>query len=155
MAPKAIIVCVDESEAAHDALEWAINNMYHDGDCLHLTHCFKPLQPAVGPHYAYVPTEEEQANWRKEKAHVLEEFMSKAKAMKADIHAKSVLVAGDPREELIHYGERENATVIILGSRGRGAIKRAVLGSVSSHLVHHSDIPVVVIHHKKGQEASS
>ena len=62
--------------------------------------------------------------------------------------AKAILISGDPRDELIAYGEKENAACIVVGNRGRGAIKRAFLGSTSSYIVNHSSIPVTVIHAK-------
>ncbi|EGD73308.1 hypothetical protein PTSG_05024 [Salpingoeca rosetta] len=151
---KAIVVGADISDQSHEALKWTLANMYQDGDIIHLVHCFRPLQPAVGPHYSYVPTEEEQANWRRQQAKVLEENMVEAKKLKADVHYKSVLIAGDPRDEIIAYGEKEGAVAIVVGNRGRGALKRAFLGSVSSYLVHHSqNIPVVVVHCKHEEES--
>eukprot|EP01147_Barroeca_monosierra_P009633 gene9633-1854_t len=143
---KAIVVGADISDHSHEALKWTLANMYQEDDIIHLVHCFRPLQPAVGPHYAYVPTEEEQANWRRQQAKVLEENMVEAKKLKENVHYKSVLIAGDPRDEIPAYAEKEGATTIVVGNRGRGALKRALLGSVSSHLVHHSKIPVVVVH---------
>jgi nucleotide-binding universal stress UspA family protein len=34
---------------------------------------------------------------------------------------------------------------IVIGSRGRGAIKRALLGSVSTHVANNTECPVIVI----------
>lgn len=38
-----------------------------------------------------------------------------------------------------------NAELIVVGTRGRGAIKRVLLGSVATHVTHHAAAPVVVI----------
>ena len=54
-ADKVVIVAVDGSNASLAALRWAIENMSHDGICLHLVHSFHPLKPAVGPHYGSFP----------------------------------------------------------------------------------------------------
>eukprot|EP00056_Hartaetosiga_gracilis_P019191 m.13335 g.13335 ORF g.13335 m.13335 type:complete len:160 (+) comp7502_c0_seq3:238-717(+) len=149
---RVIIVGSDSSDDSHQATKWAMHNLYHDGDEIHLVHCFQPLQPAVGPHFAYTPTEDEQANWRKQQAHVLEEDMKVAKQLNDKVHFKAVLIAGDPRDEMVPYAEKNEASSIVVGNRGRGAIKRAFLGSVSSHIIHHSPIPVVVVRPDKLKE---
>jgi nucleotide-binding universal stress UspA family protein len=142
---KTIIVGSDISDHSHQATKWAMSNLYREGDVIHLVHCFQPLQPAVGPHYSYMPSEEEQANWRKQQAHTLEEDMKVAKALNESVKFKAVLIAGDPRDEMVPYAEKNEASAIVVGSRGRGAFKRALLGSVSTHIVHHSPVPVVVV----------
>jgi nucleotide-binding universal stress UspA family protein len=52
---------------------------------------------------------------------------------------------GDPGLLLCTLASELNVDVIVLGSRGRGALKRALLGSVSSYVVHHAQRPVLVI----------
>ncbi len=44
----------------------------------------------------------------------------------AEVHAH--LVAGDPRDELPAFADKINAEAIVVGSRGFGAVKRALLG---------------------------
>ncbi|MCL6443965.1 MAG: universal stress protein [Alicyclobacillus sp.] len=40
---------------------------------------------------------------------------------------------------------RENVDLIIVGSHGKGSVKRALLGSVSQAVVHHAGRPVLVV----------
>eukprot|EP00053_Salpingoeca_punica_P017813 m.172355 g.172355 ORF g.172355 m.172355 type:complete len:172 (+) comp17293_c0_seq1:382-897(+) len=142
---KNIVVAADKSPAAFDALTWSIKNMYTQGDTIHLVHCFAPLQPAVGPHFAYVPTEGEQDAWRNESNRVLEEFADKAKKLRPDVNVQMHLVAGDARDHLVTAGEKYNANSIVIGSRGLNGLKRAFLGSVSSYLAHNATRPVTIV----------
>jgi nucleotide-binding universal stress UspA family protein len=59
---------------------------------------------------------------------------------------KEVKETGDLRHGILHEAEVAGAEMIVVGSRGLGMIKRAVLGSVSSHVVHNSPVPVLVVH---------
>jgi nucleotide-binding universal stress UspA family protein len=52
-------------------------------------------------------------------------------------------VFGVPAEELLKVAA--DADMIVVGSRGGGGFKKLLLGSVSSHAVHHGHCPTVVI----------
>lgn len=55
------------------------------------------------------------------------------------------VLLGEPGVEVALFAEEVGATVVVVGSRGHGAIKRALLGSVSDHLVRHAPCPVLVV----------
>jgi nucleotide-binding universal stress UspA family protein len=50
----------------------------------------------------------------------------------------------DPAAAILECAKRENCDALVVGSRGRGALQRALLGSVSSAVVRASDRPVIV-----------
>ena len=52
---------------------------------------------------------------------------------------------GDPGQTLCRLAGELSADVVVVGSRGRGALKRALLGSVSGNVVHNAPCPVLVI----------
>jgi nucleotide-binding universal stress UspA family protein len=52
---------------------------------------------------------------------------------------------GDPADELIAFAEREEIDIIIIGSTGKGFIKRNVLGSVSNKVVKNARCSVYVV----------
>lgn len=59
--------------------------------------------------------------------------------------AEEKVLTGDPGHALCSFAEEVSATTIVIGSHGRGGIKRAVLGSVSDHVVRHAPCPVLVV----------
>jgi nucleotide-binding universal stress UspA family protein len=59
-------------------------------------------------------------------------------------NVRAIALRGDPRDEILYKVEELKADVLVVGSRGLGSFKRALLGSVSDYLVHHLKIPVIV-----------
>jgi nucleotide-binding universal stress UspA family protein len=58
----------------------------------------------------------------------------------------SVLVwEGDPGDRIVEAAEAEDADVVLVGSHGRGAVGRLLLGSVSEHVVRNAPCPVLVV----------
>jgi nucleotide-binding universal stress UspA family protein len=52
---------------------------------------------------------------------------------------------GDPAERIVEYAEFCNSDLIVVGSRGQGALKRALLGSVSSSVVAKAKKSVLIV----------
>jgi nucleotide-binding universal stress UspA family protein len=63
----------------------------------------------------------------------------------ADREIETAVESGSPGPTLCQVAEDRGADVIVVGSRGHGALKRALLGSVSSHVLHHAPCPVLVL----------
>ena len=59
--------------------------------------------------------------------------------------AERRVVVGFPAERLADLADEEDAELIVVGSRGRGAFKAAFLGSVSSSLVGIARCPVLIV----------
>ena len=57
---------------------------------------------------------------------------------------ETFVVEGEPGPALCKFAAQADAAAIVLGSRGRGGIKRAFLGSVSDYVVRHAPCSVVV-----------
>jgi nucleotide-binding universal stress UspA family protein len=69
-----------------------------------------------------------------------------------DISVTTRLLDGDPARELLRIARDGDHDVIVSGSRGRGRITAALLGSVSNRVMHDSEIPVIVIHPPRGDD---
>jgi nucleotide-binding universal stress UspA family protein len=61
------------------------------------------------------------------------------------VDAERRVVVGLPGERLADLADEEDAELIVVGSRGRGAFKAAFLGSVSNSLVGVARCPVVIV----------
>ena len=64
----------------------------------------------------------------------------------ADIPVTTILTEQPIRTALIEQIRRGRHDLIAMGSRGRGAVRAALLGSVSHYILNHSPIPVLIVH---------
>jgi nucleotide-binding universal stress UspA family protein len=60
-------------------------------------------------------------------------------------HLERVALSGDPAEDLARAANERNAALLVVGSRGRGALSAALLGSVSMAATRLSRHPVVIV----------
>lgn len=61
------------------------------------------------------------------------------------IDYETVEELGDPTTGLIAVSERRHADLVVIGRRGAGLAERVLMGSVADRIVHHSEVPVLVV----------
>ena len=61
--------------------------------------------------------------------------------------AQAHLATGDAPREIVHLAEELDAGLVVMGSRGLGGIRRALMGSVSDSVVRHAHCPVLIVRH--------
>ena len=64
-------------------------------------------------------------------------------AIPDDVEAEATLITGDPVEALVNVAQI-SGTLLVLGSRGYGPLRRVLLGSVSTELVRSAPCPLIV-----------
>lgn len=63
----------------------------------------------------------------------------------AEVPFEREIATGDPAHTILEVGERYDCDAIILGARGRGVLRSALLGSVSQAVLHGSPVPVTIV----------
>ncbi|EGS36356.1 MULTISPECIES: universal stress protein [Megasphaera] len=87
-------------------------------------------------------TEQVAMDMEKEGKAVLDNFV---KQIPDGIETASVFEVGSPGPAILSVAKKNNADLIIMGSRGLGPIKGLFMGSVSSYVVTHSVCPVMIV----------
>ncbi|HEX4483213.1 MAG TPA: universal stress protein [Solirubrobacteraceae bacterium] len=71
----------------------------------------------------------------------------------------TTIMSSEPaRPALLRQLEQGQHDLLVMGSRGRGAVRSVLLGSVSHYVLHHSPVPVLIVHAEtsaSGRERSS
>ena len=139
---KTILFATDGSDGAWEALEFAIELAKETGAEIEVLAVKPP--PVLSKGGVGAPILEVEEDQGAE--HVA--ATAAAKAEGSGVHARAHVEHGEPAEAIAAVGERLQADLIVVGSRGLGAIKGAMLGSVSHELVKKSRIPVTIVREK-------
>ncbi|OMO81912.1 Universal stress protein A [Corchorus olitorius] len=146
-----MMVAIDDSEQSAYALEWTLDRFFtpfasNPPFKLFIVHA-KPTAASsiglIGPGAAEVLPHVE-ADLRKIAARVVEN--AKELCITKSVNDAVVeVIEGDARNVLCEAVEKHHASMLVVGSHGYGAIKRAVLGSVSDYCAHHAHCTVMIV----------
>src|SRR5215211_7665592 len=147
--PRKILLATDGSQEAVRAAQSAARIADEIGSELHIVYVRPssvPLHPGhfVGPEVEEHWLQREQELLEREAQLLLDTQVEEIEAAGSSV-AQTHLRVGKPDEEIVALGEELGAGLIVIGSRGRGGIRRALMGSVSDSAVHHAHCPVLVV----------
>src|SRR5215218_7294703 len=140
--PTRILFASDGSEDSELAATTAVGLAKVTGSELHVLH----VAPAF-PDYFEPSDPNEPGPTEREGRRILDEQVNKIENVGGAV-AQSHLRMGGAAEEVIELAEELETGLIVLGSRGRGRIRRALMGSVSDSIVRHAHCPVMVVRWK-------
>ena len=141
-----IIVGVDGSEPSRRALGWAIREAArHHLPLTVITVHRASARPATEIYWPMpdLPdgTSLDQEGMRKAVRELVNKAATEAGEPVPDVTV--TVTTGNPAEELVRASR--DADMVVVGSHGRGGFASLLLGSVSSQVVHHAAVPVVVV----------
>lgn len=142
---KLVVIGIDGSEQAEHAFAFYIDNVHSKDNHLLLIHAAEP--PAVSSHQAMIMNGDLWASMmaaEKERVRQLEEkFADKMRKNNVSGKIKAVF-SHKPGEVVCETANEEKATMIVMGTRGLGTVRRTIMGSVSDYVVHHAHCPVMI-----------
>jgi nucleotide-binding universal stress UspA family protein len=149
--PGKVLLAYDGSKEATAAAGVAAEIANATGSGLHLLHVV-PIEESLPP-LAYAPYEEAQAweAWEagierdEERARSFLEGQAQRMEAQGVRVAEAHLLFGGPEEEIVRLAENLDAGLVVVGNRGRGGIRRALMGSVSDSVVRYAYCPVMVV----------
>ena len=137
---KKIVVGVDGSAPSLHALEWAYNEALVSDAELTAVHGW--VYPYSGPRTSVSePRTQMQLDAMEELKASLESLGPRLAGGSLHVHAR--LIEQSPAGAMLE--ESADADLVVVGSRGRGAVRSTLLGSVSRTVVQHATCPVAVI----------
>jgi nucleotide-binding universal stress UspA family protein len=135
-----VVVGVDGSAQSLQAVELALEEAGLRGVPLHVVHC-ADITPAVlhlsggvNVNTKDLADRQHQEVWELA-APVLDD---------TDVDVTKVELSGYPADELVRHAEDNDALLVVVGTRGRGRVASAVLGSTSMRVLEHAPCPVLV-----------
>jgi nucleotide-binding universal stress UspA family protein len=149
--PTKILLATDGSKEAELATRSATDLAQKTGSELHVVHVFG-IAPVGPPVYPEVPDlqgealeeEAEEPISEQQAREVLEEAVGQVRSAGGTV-VEAYLIGGRVAPEIVALAEEIGAGLIVLGSRGQGGIRRALMGSVSDAVVRHAHCPVLVV----------
>jgi nucleotide-binding universal stress UspA family protein len=158
--PTKVLLATDGSEVADLAARTAAELADKTGSELHVVHVFgiTPWYPAYPESGGFggveledpVLEEDLQRTYEQRAKELLEAEVEKLRSVEGTL-AQAHLAEGEAPQEIVGLAEEIGAGLIVMGSRGRGGIRRALMGSVSDSVVRHAHCPVMVVRQEKEQ----
>ncbi|BAN03520.1 universal stress protein [Ilumatobacter coccineus] len=135
-----ILVAFDGSDNSIAALTWAAD-FAAPGSTIDCVSVWDTSPLAAGADQFFFPDACDLAEERFE--HLAQRTI--ARIGRDDVEVRHTFVSGTPRTTLAEHAATHD--LLVMGARGHGALQAAVLGSVSTWLLHHVERPMVVAPH--------
>lgn len=135
---KKIMVAVDGSLQAEEAVREAVNLAKENKASLYIVHVKEDVSLYVTPRLLPVVTQdlEEQSTIILEKVH---------KIINDELAYETISINGSAKREIVDFAKKNEIDLIVIGSTGKGALDRVLIGSTTAYVVSHASCNVMVV----------
>ena len=142
-----ILYPTDFSRASGAAFTKAVDLAKTNKAELQVVHVLAPAMSMVGDGYVSPQVYEDlAASARAYGKKNLDALVAKAK--KAGVRAKSILLEGVPHEQIARTARRQRADLVVMGTHGRTGLAKLFLGSVAGRVIAIAPCPVMTVRGK-------
>lgn len=148
-----VVVAVDSGASSKHAFDWALQNFLDPSK--HILTIFTVVEPPIqsGYYYAasgaiYLPSfiDEQYEKATEEATRVVRDYQSLVERhFDHKLQCEMIVGRGEVRDEIVDFAEASKTDLLVVGSRGLGALKRTFVGSTSDYCVHHVHCPIIVV----------
>ena len=142
-----VLVAYDGSPQSKEALHWAIYFGRRTGAEVSAIKVFEPfLTESKWDEVGVLPEEEVFAKFasaQKKDLQLMEDVKELGRGQEIEI--TTAVLHGHVAQTILEYAKKNDISLIVTGTRGYGALKQLMLGSVTHGLVSLSDVPVLVV----------
>ncbi|RUS84080.1 hypothetical protein EGW08_008192 [Elysia chlorotica] len=159
-----VLIGMDGSLNANDAFSWYMKHVHQENDFIIIAYCpdisvglltsFERMVQTNMP----LLTHDDLAGER-ERVDEVQRLLEQKLTQHQLTGCVQRLTSSNAGHALVKEAEREKVSMIVIGCRGHGTLRRTVLGSVSTYILHHSHVPVLIYphhhhhhHHHKQQQ---
>jgi len=138
-----LLLPVDGSDNALRAVKHALDSQtwYREPPEYHLLNVQSPI--ASGAVKMFISQQQLDAYYQEEGAMQLQAARDLLQSAGVTFHAK--IIVGEIESSVKRYAKEQAMSVIVMGTRGMGAVRNMVLGSIAAKIIYSAELPVLLI----------
>ncbi|QEY52691.1 universal stress protein [Legionella longbeachae] len=137
-----MLIASDFSKHSDYSLSRAVTLAEQHKAILHFLHVL--IQPRIG-NFSQYSIEELEQNYLAQKNKIEKKILKCIKKYSHNIETYVSVLAGRAADEIVRYAKENKCNMIIAGAHGEYYIKDYILGTTSSSMISHSDVPILLV----------